>query len=133
MDQNPNHPELILIDDDEILLVILEKMILMVIPNCTIKSFATGTAALDYLKGIEDELTPRFLLIDINLKDMLGWEFISQAEVLNSTNFKSIVITSSVSESNPVIAKQYESVIGFFEKPLTMDVIQKIVQLIQSH
>ena len=73
--------EIILIDDDEILLVILEKMIRKVMGELELKTFNSGTSALEFLKNCVDQ-TPinRYLLVDVNLKDMTGWDFLTQME-----------------------------------------------------
>lgn len=123
--------EIILIDDDEILLVILEKMIRKVMGEIELKSFNSGTAALEFLKNNVDPIPiSRYLLVDVNLKDMTGWDFLTRLEEENYQNFKAIVITSSVSLSNHATAEKFPSVIGFFEKSITFKIIEQIHQKI---
>lgn len=123
--------ELILVDDDEVLLVILEKMIQKVNPSCNPRLFNSGFAALSYLNEYQNPKALRYLLVDINLKDMSGWDFLNELQTRKDQFSKVILITSSVNSSNPVIAKNYVPVIGFFEKPLTFDVIHQILKLIE--
>lgn len=125
------NPEIILIDDDEILLVILEKMINKVMGELDLKSFNSGTSALDFLRNNpKNEASARFLLVDINLKDMTGWELLTQMEAEKNQDFKAIVMTSSVSLSNNATAERFPAVIGFFEKPITFKIIEQIHQKI---
>lgn len=121
------NPEIIIIDDDEILLIILEKMIKKVMGDLDLKTFNSGTSALAFLRNNpKAPEVSRFLLVDINLKDMTGWEFLTQLEQEKNQDFKSIVITSSVSLSNHSTAEKFRSVISFYEKPITFKIIEQI-------
>ena len=121
------NPEIIIIDDDEILLIILEKMIKKVMGDLDLKTFNSGTSALAFLRNNpKAPEVSRFLLVDINLKDMTGWEFLTQLEQEKNQDFKAIVITSSVSLSNHSIAEKFRSVISFYEKPITFKIIEQI-------
>ncbi len=125
--------ELILVDDDEVLLVILEKMIQKVNPNLHLKLFSSGNAALNHLNNYQNSEAHPYLLVDINLKDMSGWDFLNQLQTRKDQFSKVILITSSVNSSNPVTAKKYLPVIGFFEKPITFEVIHQILELIEQN
>lgn len=125
--------ELILVDDDEVLLVILEKMIHKVNPDLPLKLFNAGHKALSYLSSLKSPETTRYLLVDINLKDMSGWDFLNELEIRKDKFSKVILITSSVSSSNPETAKKYVPVIGFFEKPITFENIHQIMDLIEKN
>lgn len=126
-------PQLLIIDDDEVLLIILEKTIRKVNPNRDLLFFNSGRSALDYLKSTREPEKKRLLLVDLNLKDMSGWDFLKELESRNDQNSQVIIITSSVSSNNQEIAKKYSSVIGFFEKPITFDVINQIENIIESN
>ncbi len=123
------HPELLVVDDDEILLVILGKMIAKVNPEINVVTFSKGRDALDFLQN-KTENKIRFLLVDINLRDMDGWDFLSELEARQDGFSKVILITSSVSSHNPITAARYPNVIGFFEKPITFEIIKKIDRII---
>jgi CheY-like chemotaxis protein len=107
------------VDDDEVLLVILEKMIHKVNPNLNLKLFNEGHKALGYLASIQNPDSNRYLLVDINMKDLSGWDFLNELQTRKDKFSKVILITSSVNSSNPETAKKYVPVIGFFEKPIT--------------
>ena len=125
--------QLLIIDDDEVFLMILEKIIHKVNPLRNVRMFSSGRSALDCLEELKSDQNSRFLLLDINLKDMSGWEFLSELESKNDQYSKVIMITSSVSKNNLEIANKYSSVIAFFEKPITFDVVNQIEKIIESH
>lgn len=124
--------EIILVDDDEVLLVILEKMFHKVSPDTKLRLFSSGMEALDHLANSPITGLNRFLLLDINLKDLSGWDFLNELADRNDTNSKVILITSSVSALNSEFAKKYTSVIGFFEKPITFEKIHRILEQIRE-
>lgn len=126
------NPELILVDDDSILLIVLDKMIRKMDPDIKLRMFSSGKEVLDYLSNFPKPVIPRFLLVDINLKDMSGWELLNELETRKDNYSKVILITSSVSSLNSETAKKYVSVIGFFEKPITFENIHQIFDLIKK-
>lgn len=126
------NPELILVDDDSVLLIVLEKMIRKVDPDIKLSLFSTGKEALAYLSDIPQPVNSRILILDINLKDMSGWELLNELEIRKDKFSKVILITSSVSSSNSETAKKYVPVIGFFEKPITFENIHQIFELIKK-
>lgn len=126
-------PEFLIIDDDEVLLMIISKMFKKVNPERNLNLFSSGKSALDRLEELKIEENTCFLMLDINLKDMSGWDFLKELESRNDQFSKVFLITSSVSQNNQEIAKKYSSIIGFFEKPITFDVINKIESIIESN
>ncbi|WP_297335007.1 response regulator [Algoriphagus sp.] len=128
--QTKNKLELLLVDDDEVLLMILHRMFLKADPSLDIKEFKSGEQALQYL-GENPKSENRFLLVDINLKDMTGWDFLSVIEKTKDPS-KIILITSSVDSTNHGLATRYPNVIKFFEKPITFSIIQVMLKSIQE-
>jgi DNA-binding NtrC family response regulator len=131
MNPSPMNKELIIIDDDDILLVILEKMFEKINPNLKISTFIKGTDALAFLKNSVFDQAPT-LLVDLHLKDLKDWDFLDKLETDERFRSKVFIITSSVNSENPSISKRYKNVAGFFEKPLTFDIVQRINQLIME-
>ena len=122
--------ELILVDDDKILLIVLEKMIRTVRKDLQISSFISGKQALDYLSENPGSKESGSILIDINLRDMNAWEFIDQLEAAKDACPKIILMTSSVSSVNSERAKKHIAVTGFFEKPITFENVHQIFQML---
>ncbi len=113
--------------------MILEKIIEKVNPERKLSLFSSGRTALNRLEELEADQKTRFIMLDINLKDMSGWDFLKELESRNDQLSKVIMITSSVSQNNQQIAKKYASVVAFFEKPITFETINKIESIIESH
>lgn len=113
--------------------MILEKIIQKVNPERNLSLYSSGRSALDRLEEMKAEQKTRFLMLDINLKDMSGWDFLKELESRNDQFSKVIMITSSVSKNNQEIAKKYPSVVAFFEKPITFQTINKIESIIASN
>ena len=118
--------KVLIIDDDDIVLLVERKML----QRCKISaepiSFKGGKPALEYLSEIKDD-EDFLILLDINMPQMNGWEFLSQLELLNKKNqIFVIMVTSSVDRYDKEVAQKYSRVIGFIEKPITADNCEKI-------
>lgn len=124
--------EIILVDDDEVLLIILKKMFQKVSPDTNLILFSSGLDALTHIANSPTSGRGRFLLLDINLKGLSGWDVLNELIERSDESTKIFLITSSVSSSNAILAKKYKQVIGFFEKPITMEKIRKILNQIQE-
>ncbi|CAN5241938.1 response regulator [soil metagenome] len=117
--------DVIIIDDDDIVLLVERKML----QRCGVAkdpiSFKEGKIALEF---IENNIKNRLLiLLDINMPKMNGWEFLTHLENLDlNDEIYVIMVTSSIDQYDKDIAKQYSSVIGFIEKPITTHNCEKI-------
>ncbi len=125
------NPEIILVDDDKVLLIILEKMFLKVNPDAKLTLFSSGKDALNYLANTQPNGKKRFLLVDIHLNDLSGWDFLNELMERKDEVSKVFLFTSSVSSTNFETAKKYPLVIDFFEKPISFGKIHNIFELIQ--
>lgn len=118
--------KVLIIDDDDIVLLVERKML----QRCDISahpiSFKGGKPALRYLSEIGNEEAV-LILLDINMPEMNGWEFLSQLEQLGrKNNIFVIMVTSSIDRYDKEVAQRYSMVIGFIEKPITADNCKKI-------
>jgi DNA-binding NtrC family response regulator len=126
------NPEIILVDDDEVLLVILQKMFLKVRPDAKLIFFSSGKAALNHLALTPSLGRRRFLLVDIYLKDLSAWDFLNELTARKDEESKVFLFTASVSRANYETAKKHPPVIDFFEKPITFEKIEKILKQIDE-
>lgn len=118
--------KVLIIDDDDIVLLVERKMLQRCNLSAQPISFKGGKPALEYISGIDDE-EDVLILLDINMPEMNGWEFLSQLEVLDKKNkIFVIMVTSSVDRYDKELAQKYSRVIGFIEKPITVDNCEKI-------
>ncbi len=68
--------EVIIIDDDEIVMMIQKKLIVNSCFNDMPLLFKNGKLGLDYILSNKEKDTVYFILLDINMPVMNGWEFL---------------------------------------------------------
>ncbi|WBL21194.1 response regulator [Zunongwangia sp. HRR-M8] len=125
--------EVILVDDDDIVLMMQKKMVL----RCGIASkplaFKSAKEALEYLnhpKTIKDFEKRYLILLDINMPEMNGWEFLDELKKHRLYgNMNVIMVTSSIDQKDRLKAKNYQRVIDYIEKPVTIKHCKTLKQL----
>jgi len=129
---------ILLVDDDEINNFISVKLIKKTLINTEIKTCLNGKFAIDELANIQedkpDEL-PDYILLDINMPIMNGWEFLEEYERLNidpQGKTKIFIISSSVFNNDINKAKSYPLVKDFISKPLSIDKIKDMLGLVNA-
>ncbi len=124
---------LLVIDDDEINIFIIKKIVVKTGYNVDMVSKNNGQLAIDYLAQIaEDENEfPHLMLIDINMPVLNGWEFLEAYDTLNPHQKPDMyMLSSSVYENDIEKAKTYKSIKGFISKPLSIDRLKELLRLI---
>ena len=124
---------ILLVDDDEINNFISIKLIKKALANANITACLNGRFAIDELSRIQKtdpDLLPDFILLDINMPIMNGWEFLDEYKRLNldpAGKSKIYIISSSVFSNDITKAKSYPLVKNFVSKPLS---VEKIVEML---
>lgn len=126
------NPEIILVDDDKVVLLILEKMFKKSSPDLRLSIFSSGKETLTRLNFDPNLSGERFFLVDINLKDMSGWELIGELEKRSGNPPKVLLMSSSIYLLVSDTLEKHPNVIGFFEKPITFENIEQILELIKK-
>ena len=122
----------LLVDDDEINNFISIKLIKKALLNTEIMACLNGKFAIDQLYEIQKKdpaKLPDYILLDINMPIMNGWEFLDEYKRLNIDPLgktKIFIISSSVFSNDINKARSYPLVKDFISKPLNVD---KIVEL----
>jgi len=122
----------LLVDDDEINNFISIKLIKKALLNTEIMACLNGKFAIDQLVEIQrndPSRLPDYILLDINMPIMNGWEFLDEYKRLNIDPLgrtKVFIISSSVFSNDINKARSYPLVKDFISKPLNVD---KIVEL----
>lgn len=116
----------LLVDDDEIQNFIVTNTLKHLL-HIEKKIVLNGQQALDYLEDcLQNEVAkiPTYILLDINMPIMDGFEFLekfNQSESLKRLPIKIAILTSSQRPSDKETAFRYKQVSRFIEKPLSIE------------
>ncbi|RVT98346.1 response regulator [Mucilaginibacter limnophilus] len=122
----------LLVDDDEINNFISIKLIKKAILNTDITACLNGRFAIDQLVTLQKKdpsSLPDYILLDINMPIMNGWEFLDEYMRLGIDPLKKtkiFIISSSVFSNDISKAKSYPLVEDFISKPLNVERIKEI-------
>jgi CheY-like chemotaxis protein len=122
----------LLVDDDEINNFISIKLIKKALLNTEIMACLNGKFAIDQLVEIQrkdPDKMPDYILLDINMPIMNGWEFLDEFKRLNIDavgKCKIFIISSSVFSNDINKARSYPLVKDFISKPLNVDKIKEL-------
>jgi CheY-like chemotaxis protein len=123
---------ILLVDDDEINNFISIKLIRKALFNAEITACLNGKFAIDQLAEMQRkgaEKLPDYILLDINMPIMNGWEFLDEYKRLNIDpvgKTKIYIISSSVFSNDINKARSYPLVKSFISKPLSVDKIKEM-------
>jgi len=118
-----------LVDDDRITNFISKRIVEDVMPEAILHVFLSPVEALQFITD-DPQHRPELILLDINMPEMSGFEFIRAFQALNFSA-KIFVLSSSVEseEINEILA--FPEVYGYICKPLTRDLFhQKIIEVL---
>lgn len=126
-----NRINLLVIDDDDINIFIIKKIVEKTGYNVNMVSKANGLLAIEFLKEtLAQESFPQLILIDINMPVLNGWEFLDAYEELHVTQRVDMyMLSSSVYENDIEKAKTFAKVKGFISKPLS---IERLIELFKQ-
>ena len=117
----------LIVDDDSIIIFIHKKLVGRCGFPVAPETYLNGREALDNLIASADESTHSLILLDINKPVMSGWEFLDAIQDQPfAKHMKVAMVTSSVDASDKLKAKTYSQVIGFLEKPITVDMLNDL-------
>ncbi len=126
----PNHFKRIVLIDDDSTTNFLNKMIIQKAELVDeVMVFDEAEEALKYFQEDNTE-HPSLILLDINMPVMNGWEFLQQyshIEIKNDRN-SIVMLTSSIDPEDKQKAEEFEDVVGYRSKPLSIEMLQKLVQ-----
>jgi CheY-like chemotaxis protein len=135
---NTKPVSILLVDDDEINNFISVKLIKKTLLNTDIKTCLNGKFAIDELVDMQNANPndlPDYILLDINMPIMNGWEFLDEYKRLGiDPNGKSkiYIISSSVFNNDINKAKSYSLVKDFISKPLSVEKIREVLDMVNG-
>ena len=112
------------VDDDAIYQIIVKKIIQKSEIFSAVSSFKNGKEAIDALNNAlkNKEPLPDFILLDINMPIMDGWEFMDEMSTIKSLIIKEItvyILSSSIAVEDKNKSKTYLDILGYLSKPIT--------------
>jgi CheY-like chemotaxis protein len=113
------------VDDDAIYQTIIKKIIKKSDFFTTIDSFNNGNLAITSLKNSieQKKVLPDVILLDINMPQMNGWEFMNELSLIKSQLNKEIaiyIVSSSIAKEDKEKSKTYSNISGYLSKPVVM-------------
>ena len=120
--------KILFIDDDEITIIIYQRMMRLNNYCNDVVSCSNGQQAKNYLLQNTDTL-PDVIFLDINMNIMSGWEFLNWFEKWATDlkiNLPVYVVSSSLSAEDAEKSKTYKHVCGYISKPITMEYLNKL-------
>lgn len=126
--QNQKPLEILIVDDDRIICLLQHKTLLKLELGHKISIFYNGKDALEYVREPRDRNIQFLVLLDINMPIMNGWEFLDHCSDDSRTfGIKVAMVTSSINKSDRIKAMEYPQVVGFYEKPFTLEKAREVV------
>ena len=125
-------PTVMLVDDDETDQLIYKRVIARAGKLGEVISFYYADEALDFLKR-DDRRKIDVIFLDINLPRMSGFEFLETATQELGERFAEAVIvmlTTSLNPKDRERADEFEVVKSFINKPLTVDDVENVVDIL---
>ncbi|CAM4421787.1 response regulator [Flavobacterium terrigena] len=121
----------IVIDDDPINNLLCTKNIKKSVEGADVITFTDAETGLDYIKSnfSSPNAEKVVLFLDINMPTMSGWEFMEEFHNVNAEikdHVSIYILSSSVSEVDKQKAKIDPDVIDYIEKPLLVDILNKL-------
>lgn len=124
-----------IIDDDRIYTYGISKIIKSHLPENELTSFENGKQALDAITKMAEnnEKLPDMILLDIDMPEMNGWDFLHAFQKIRDKVEKEIqifVISSRVTDNNEELYKieWNQKVSDFIQKPVNIEALRKLLQ-----
>jgi CheY-like chemotaxis protein len=123
MKEQTRSRKIFLIDDDAVTNFVNTKIIKFAAPTVEVIAFTNARLALQELNQClaTPEQLPDFILLDINMPEVDGWDFLEEFVTLPQPvpeKTKVIMLTSSVDTNDIARSRTYKPVIDFLSKPL---------------
>lgn len=115
--------EVILVDDDPIVLLMQKRVVVRCGVHTSPIIFKSGTELFEYFEKENLEENKQYLiLLDINMPKISGWDVMDR--LLNhpiQEKVHVVMVTSSIDLKDRNKAGTYKKIIGYIEKPVTLN------------
>lgn len=125
----------ILVDDESACNMISRFTIRQLNKEAEIEVFTNPEEALAYIKTTychENERIPTCVLLDINMPQMTGWDFLEQYKTYGAEVhkcFTTYIVSSSVDARDQEKAASCSLVDGFISKPLSLEQLEEVFKV----
>jgi len=116
--------KVIIVDDDPVTLFIHRQNVIKSGLSLDPLTFLNGKETLNYLEEHTDEDVVHFILLDINMPEMNGWQFLQALKNKDAERVYTVVVSSSVDSRDHLKAQEFKSVIGYLEKPMSVALLR---------
>lgn len=123
-----------IIDDDKVYTFGVKKILKNHLPENKVTTFENGKVAIQGIKKAQEDNTPLpdYILLDIDMPEMNGWDFLKEFEKIRHDLDKKIevyVISSRVKDQNHELFKMEwdEKVKDFIPKPINANMLKDIL------
>ena len=119
--------KIMLIDDESINNFISTKIIERFNPRCKVVAYTRVKDALEHLQRGD---FPDLILLDINMPELNGWDFLEQYSKFPASQQQRCpvaMLTSSVNKQDIQRSRSYRSVTNFISKPLTVEALEQML------
>jgi two-component system, response regulator PdtaR len=113
---------ILFVDDDRIQHMINKKNLLRLKPDLELFFFENPFLALEWMDNNEADL----LLLDVNMPEMSGWEFLDEL-VRKNNQIDVKMLTSSMDPDDIQKSAEYMQITGFLVKPLQGKAIEEFL------
>jgi response regulator RpfG family c-di-GMP phosphodiesterase len=122
----------VLIDDDPVNNALCKMLIRSTIENPEVRTFKLASDALEFIKCMYKKKNGEpdsIVFLDLNMKEMSGWEFLELFEKLDEkikSKLKIYILSSSLDPKDKKRAAGNKNVIDYITKPITKEIIFRI-------
>lgn len=122
-----------IIDDDEVYIHLIKKIIRIKKLSENLLVFNNGREAIDHFTAIVNEVSnsefPEIIFLDLNMPIMDGWDFLQKfAQIKPPKKFKTTlyIVSSSIDPFEIEKAKSFSEVTDYLIKPIRIDEFEAI-------
>ena len=123
-----NSPTIMIIDDDLLSNTFNTMIIQITHPDAEIQVYTNALEAMENLKNIQ-KVKPDLIFLDLNMPMMNGWDFLEEYKKLD-LNISIVLVTSSNDPDDKLKLMKYKEIKRYFVKPISIDNLQDITQII---